>query len=299
MDRLDELDVFLAVLDAGSLAAAARRLGRSAPAVTRIVAGLEDRLGARLFDRTTRRLAATAEGRALAERARDLLAEYGEIVRTVPGRGSLAGEIRITAPVMFGRMHVAPALAAFLDAHGGVTVDLTLDDGNRDLVGEGFDVAIRIGSLPDSELVARQVGEVGRTIVAAPAYLDRHGHPGAPGDLSRHALIQTRSVPGPAEWRLQQDGQPRIVRFKPRFAVNHGETALAMTRAGVGIARALSYQVMEDIAAGRLVRILARFEPPLRPVHIVHLGRRHMAERTRALVDHLTDALSSRSYLSV
>jgi DNA-binding transcriptional LysR family regulator len=298
MDRLFEVEVFLAVLDAGSLSAAARRLGRSGPAVTRILSGLEDRLGARLFDRTTRSLAMTEEGRRLEEQARALLAGYGELARTARQRGELSGRVRVTAPVVFGRLHVAPSLARFMAAHEGVAVDLTLDDSNRDLVGEGYDAAIRIGTLPDSELVARQVGEVGRYVVASPVYLERAGRPEDPGDLSGHALILTRSVPGPAEWRLEQDGRPRVVRFEPRLAVNHVETALAMARDGVGIARAHSYQVAEELATGRLVRILATFEPPPRAVHVVHLGRRHMAARTKALVQHLADDLASRSYVS-
>jgi DNA-binding transcriptional LysR family regulator len=298
MDRLFEVEVFLAVLDAGSLSAAARRLGRSGPAVTRILSGLEDRLGARLFDRTTRSLAMTEEGRRLEEQGRALLAGYGELARTARQRGELSGRVRVTAPVVFGRLHVAPSLARFMAAHEGVAADLTLDDSNRDLVGEGYDAAIRIGTLPDSELVARQVGEVGRYVVASPVYLERAGRPEDPGDLSGHALILTRSVPGPAEWRLEQDGRPRVVRFEPRLAVNHVETALAMARDGVGIARALSYQVAEELATGRLVRILATFEPPPRAVHVVHLGRRHMAARTKALVQHLADDLASRSYVS-
>ncbi|WP_406855259.1 LysR family transcriptional regulator [Alsobacter sp. KACC 23698] len=298
MDRLFELEVFLAVLDAGSLSAAARRLGRSGPAITRILSGLEDRLGARLFDRTTRSLAVTEEGRNLEEQARGLLAGYGALARTAKQRGELSGRVRVTAPVVFGRLHVAPSLARFMAAHEGVAVDLTLDDANRDLVGDGYDAAIRIGALPDSELVARQVGEVGRYLVASPAYLERAGCPMDPSELSGHALILTRSVPGPAEWRLEQEGRPRIVRFEPRFSVNHVETALALARDGVGIARALSYQVAEDLGAGRLVRLLAAFEPPLRAIHVVHLGRRHMAARTKALVRHLADDLGSRSYVS-
>ncbi len=297
MDRLNELEIFLAVLDSGSLAGAARRLGRSGPAVTRILSALEDRFGVRLFDRTTRSLAVTEEGKRLEAHARDLLAGYSKLAKSAQARGELTGLLRITAPVVFGRLNVAPLLAIFMTEHEGISIDLVLDDTNRDLVGQGFDAAIRIGFLAQSELVARRVGTVGRFVVAAPAYLQRAGIPADPADLSAHSLILTVSLPGPAEWRLDEGGQPRIVRFTPRISVNHVETALAMARAGVGIARALSYQVANDLKEGRLVRILAEFEPPARAVQVVHLGRRHMPARTRALVKHLTQSLATNPHL--
>ena len=185
MDRLDELAIFVRIVEEGSLARAAARLRRSPPAVTRALAALEDRLGVRLVDRTTRRLAPTEAGRALYDKARALVADYEAATagaRDAPVRGLL----RITAPVQFGRRHIAPVVARFLDAHDGVEVELLLNDRNIDLIDEGIDVALRIGPLADSTLTARPVGHVRRLWVASPAYLKRRGMPRAPADLAHH-----------------------------------------------------------------------------------------------------------------
>lgn len=297
MDRLSELEVFIAVLDAGSLSGAARKLGRSGPAITRIVAGLEDRLGVRLLERTTRRLSVTEDGRRLEASARDLLAGYAELSRPAQQRNAYSGLLRVTAPVVFGRLFVAPLVAEFLADHPRIDVELTLDDQNRDLVGEGFDVAIRIGDMAASELMVRKVGKVRRYLCASPAYLERAGMPRDPSDLLAHALIQTVSVPAPAEWRLDDNGRPRVVRFTPRARVNHVETALTLALEGVGIVRALSYQVASHVDLGQLVRLLPDYEPPARDVHIVHLGRRHMSNRTKVFVRHLGERLAAHHHL--
>jgi DNA-binding transcriptional LysR family regulator len=195
MDRLDELAVFLAVLEAGSLAGAARRLRRSPPAVTRILAGLEERTAARLVERTTRALAPTEAGRHLAEQARRLLADYDEAMRMAGGDRIPRGPVRVTAPVVFGQRHVTPLVTGFLTAHPGVRMELHLSDRNVDLVEEGLDVAVRIGVLPDSGLVVRRVGEVRRMLVASPGYLAAHGTPAGPADLAGHDVMFTASRP--------------------------------------------------------------------------------------------------------
>jgi DNA-binding transcriptional LysR family regulator len=293
MDRLDELTIFLAIVDEGSLAGAARRLRRSPPAVTRTLAALEDRLGVRLLDRTTRRLAATEAGRQLAGRARDLLASYADAIRDAETTTAPRGTLRITAPVVFGRKHVTPIVTAFLAEYPAIAVELMLSDGNLDLIENSLDVAIRIGVQPDSGLIARRVGEVRRVLVAGPDYVQRHGMPDAPDALANHAILLTTSRPGTTEWRFRQGSRQRAVRLEPRLTVNDVEATLAAARENHGIASALSYQVIDDLEAGRLVRLLPEWEPPPLPVQIIMLGTPHRPPRVRAFVDHAIQSLAS------
>src|SRR5512143_543519 len=188
MDRLDELAIFVRIVEEGSLVRAASRMRRSPPAITRALAQLEERIGLRLIDRTTRRLAPTEAGRALYGKAHALMADYEAATIAAPD-APVRGVLRITAPVQFGRRHIAPIVARFLDAHDGVEVELLLNDRNIDLIDEGVDVALRIGGLEDSTLTARRVGHVKRLWVASPAYLKRRGVPHAPGDLVHHEAI--------------------------------------------------------------------------------------------------------------
>ena len=292
MDRLDELTVLVAVLEAGSLAAASQRLRRSPPSITRALAALEDRVGARLVERTTRRLAATEAGRTLAGQARAVLAGYADAVRDA-NEAPLRGTVQVTAPVVFGRRHVTPLALAFLDAHPAVAVDLVLADRNLDLVEEGLDAAVRIGPLADSSLVARRVGEVRRVLVASPGYLAARGTPRTPGDLARHDAIFSSSRPVPVEWRFKHGARGRVVRLAPRLLVNEVEAALVGARMGRGIAMALSYQVADDLAAGVLVRLMPGHEPPPLPVQLVTPGGRHMAPRVRAFLDHAAQHLGT------
>ena len=285
MDRLDELTVLVAVLETGSLAAASRRLRRSPPSITRALAALEDRVGTRLVERTTRRLTATDAGRSLAGQARAVLAGYAEAVRDA-SEVLLRGTVRVTAPVVFGRRHVTPLVTVFLDAHPGVTIDLVLADRNLDLIEEGLDAAVRIGPLADSTLVVRRVGEVRRMLVASPDYLATHGAPHTLGDLVRHDAIFSSGRPVPFEWRFRDGARGRVVRLAPRLLVNDVEAALVAARMGRGIAMALSYQVADDLSAGLLVRLLPGHEPPPVPVQLVVPGGRHMAPRVRAFLDH-------------
>ena len=284
MDRLDELHVFIAILDAGSMAAAARKLGRSPAAVTRILALLETRAGARLFERSTRRLTPTETGLRLAEQARRLLADYDAALQP-PGAGAPRGLLRLTAPTVFGRRHVAPVVTRFLARHPDIQVDLTLSDRNVDLIEEGIDAGLRIGALSNMSLVARRLGEVRQVTVASPAYLDRRGTPHVPADLAGHELIMSTSVRTMAEWRFRADGREHVVRYGPRLRMNDVEAVLAAARDGFGIARAMSYQVEPDLRAGLLRRLLVDYEPEPAPVHLVLPSSRHMAPRLRAFVD--------------
>jgi DNA-binding transcriptional LysR family regulator len=284
MDRLDEMAVLAAVLDTGSLAAAGRRLRRSPPAITRTIAALEQRIGTRLVERTTRRLAPTEAGRALADRARLLLDLYAEAMQA-PVEAALRGTLRITGPVVFGRRHVTPCVLAFQAEHPDLRVELDLADRNLDLVEEGLDVAVRIGAMADSGLMARRVGAVRRVVVASPAYLAEHGTPLTPGDLARHVTIVSVARGGLLEWRFRDGGRERVVRLTPRLTVNDIEAMLVAARSGFGVVRALSYQVVEELKAGSLVRLLADFEPPAEPVQLVFSGGGMMRPSVRAFVE--------------
>lgn len=292
MDRLDELAVLVAVVDQGSLIGAARRLRRSPPAITRTLAALEQRVGARLIERTTRRLSATVTGRALADRSRALLSAYDEAVADITP-APVRGLLRITAPVQFGRLHVAPLVIAFLQQFPESQVELVLNDRYLDLIEEVLDVAIRIGALVDSSLLMRRVGEVGRLVVASPDYLARRGTPLEPAELTAHDTIFSTSNSGPLEWRFVSRGRTTVVRLAPRLLANDVEARLDAARAGHGIARVLSYQVTEDLASGRLVRVLRPFEPPPLPVQLVAAGRAHMPPKIRAFLDLAAEQLTA------
>jgi DNA-binding transcriptional LysR family regulator len=284
MDRLDELSVFVGIVDAGSLVGASRRLRRSPPAVTRALGSLEDRIGVRLVERTTRRLAPTEAGSALAERARALLADYDKLLAGA-AQAPVRGVLRITAPVQFGRRHVAPIVSAFLNEYPEVRVELSLNDHNLDLIEQGLDVAVRIGPLEDSSLVARQVGSVRRVVVASPEYLARRGVPRTPQDLVIHDTIFGMARSPAREWRFGPSSRGATVRLSPRLLVDDVETQLQAVLAGRGIARVLSYQVRDEVASGTLVQLLNGFEPEPIPVQLVTSSRANMAPKVRAFLD--------------
>ncbi|MGG5818754.1 LysR family transcriptional regulator [Falsiroseomonas sp. HW251] len=291
MDRLDTLVTFLAVAEAGGLSAAGRRLGRSPPAMSRALAELEARLGVRLADRSTRRFALTDAGRRLAEQARRALGDIEDALREAAGEGREArGRLRLAAPLVFGRRHVAPVVAMFLDAHPAVSVDLVLSDRVIDLVEEGLDLAVRIGRLPDSSLRRRHLGSLRRVLVASPAYLARRGTPSRPDDLAAHDLVVFASQAAPPSWRFAGG-----ITLQPqaRFAVNEAEAAVAAAVEGRGVLQALSYQPAAEIAAGRLVRLLREHEPPPIPVQLVHPAGRFMPARLRAFLDEAAPRLAA------
>ena len=295
MDRLDELIVLAAILDAGSLAGAARRLRRSPPAITRTLAGLEQRVGARLVQRSTRQLTATEAGRHLGARARQILADYEQAVGQLKEskEAPIHGMLRITAPSLFGRMHVAPLLFNFLDAHPGIRADLVLTNRDLDLIDEGIDVAVRIGPLNRAGLVSRRVGHVRRVLSASPAYLRRRGRPRAPRDLTKHDIVHNWTRPSPVEWRFRAAGRDLVVRPIPRFMTTEVDALLVAIRAGRGIGRTLSYQVADEHASGALIRLLREYEGPSMPVHLVVPSSRHMPRSVRAFLDYMGPALDS------
>ena len=296
MDRLDELGVFVRIVEEGSLVRAAARLRRSPPAVTRALAALEDRIGVRLVDRTTRRLAPTEAGRALYDKARTLLQDY-EAATAGAREAPVRGLLRVTAPVQFGRRHISPLVSKFLDAHAGVEVELLLNDRNVDLIEEGIDVAARIGALADSALTARPVGHVRRLWVASPAYLKRHGMPRAPDELARHEAVlgTSRST---MDWVFAGARRGAPMHMTGRLRVDDVETRLRAARDGRGIAQLLSYQVADDLAAGRLVRLLQAWELPPLPVHLVTKGRAHRAPKIEAFLAFAAKRLLALQVLS-
>ena len=253
--------------------------------MTRALAALERRAGVSLIARTTRQLMATEAGRELAASARRILSEYDVSLSGVAG-APVRGLLRITAPLAFGRRHVTPIVAEFLDLYPEVQVELTLSDRNLDLIEEGLDLAVRIGALPSSRLVARKVGEVRRVLVGAPDYLERRGVPQRPSDLAGHDTIASIAAGQTLLWRFAGSGRDAGVTITPRLIVNEVESVLIAARSGRGLARALSYQVAPDLAEGTLVRLLREWEPPAAPVQLVVPGGQHLAPKVRAFLDH-------------
>jgi len=286
MDRLQRMAVFVAVAEEESFSAAARRLGMSPPAVTRAITALEGRLGVRLLNRTTRFVRATEAGRRYLDDARRILAEVDEADDVAAGiHGEPRGHLGITAPVLFGKMFVMPGIVEFLQRHPGIQVSALFLDRVVNLLEEGLDVAIRIGDLPDSSMNALRVAHVRRVVCAAPAYLARHGTPRKPEDLSKHRVVATSAVSATTEWKFVRGGKSCSVRVKPRLTVSTNDAALEAAREGLGVTRLLSYQVATLLATDELKIVLAEFEPPHLPIHVVHREGRHGSAKTRAFVD--------------
>ena len=295
MDRLHVLEVFAAVADKGSFAAAAPPLRLSPAAVTRAVAALEGRLGVRLVNRTTRSFSLTEPGLGYLTAVRRVLADLGEAEHIATGTsGFPQGHLRVTAPVTFGRMHLMPVLAEFLRGQPQITASLTVLDRVANLIEEGFDVAIRIAQLPDSTLVARRVGEVRRLLVASSDYLSRHGRPHRPADLRRHDLIAFEGMFAGGQWRHCVGGRASTTPIVSRIMVNDAQAAIEAAERGEGIAGALSYMVTRQIAAGTLVTLLDDFAASPVPVQLVYPQARLLAAKVRAFVDFAAPRLSRR-----
>jgi DNA-binding transcriptional LysR family regulator len=288
MDRLEAMRVFVAALDAGSLAAAGRRLGHSAAAVSRAIALLEARVGAPLLHRTTRSLRLSEAGERYAATCRRVLAELDEADLLAAGEGAVPrGVLTITAPLVSGAQVLRPVLDAFLDAQPAVRAKLLLLDRPVSLVDEGIDVALRIAHLPDSSLVALRIGEVRRVVCGAPAYLAGRPPIVAPGDLSGHSVVAIATF-GQDSWTFAPaapNGAARHVAFTPRLVVNNVEAAVSSALGGHGLTMAFSYQVAELVRDGKLAVVLADAELPPRPVHLVTPEGRLAVPKVRAFVD--------------
>jgi DNA-binding transcriptional LysR family regulator len=247
---------------------------------------LETGLGVRLLHRSTRRIHLTDAGTQYLERCRRILADLDEANASVSDLGrSLAGPITLTAPILFGHQHVAPVVTEFLASHREVSVNLILTDRNVNIVEEGIDLAIRIGNLDDSAMVARPLGRVRRVACASPAYLKRRGTPKAPKDLANHTCLLFSGLSPTPYWEFREAGQPRQIRVQGTFSSNHGASVIEAARGGLGVIVALSYQVQELVAAGELRVVLQRFEPVPVPVNAVLPSGRLQPARVRALAD--------------
>jgi DNA-binding transcriptional LysR family regulator len=293
MDRLDEVSVFLAVAEHESFAAAARRLGRSPAVVTRAIADLEARLGVRLFTRTTRAVNLTDVGQRFRVGAQRVLADFEEIEREAAGEGNAPrGELNVTAPILFGRLHVLPIITDFLTAYPDVSVRLLVTDRPTDLVEEGLDVAIRIGVLRDSSAIATSIGALPSCVVATPEYVARRGTPKEPADLGAHDIVAFGGLWGLERWTFANGVS---VAIKPRLTVTTAEAAIDAARSGFGITRMLGYQVADPIAEGSLVRLLRDYEVEPWPVHLLYPSGPHPAPKLRAFVDFAVPRLRQRT----
>ncbi len=285
MDRIRTLEVFVAVAEAESFAAGARALGLSAPSATRGINALEERLGARLFTRTTRRVRLTDVGAAYLEDARDILAQLVSADDAARGAASNpVGKLRITCSNEFGRIYVAPILIDYLDAYPDVTADVLMVDRIVNMVEEGFDVAVRIGSLPSSGLSAVKVGQVRRVVCGSPSYFEQHGVPKSPMDLGEHRIVSASPVSPVSEWRFG-GGLDQVARINPRLVVSSIASGIDVARRGWGLCRVLSYQIGPDLEAGTLKAVLEEFEPDPLPIHLVHVEGRRAAAKVRTFLD--------------
>ena len=282
MDRLLTLEMFVAVANEGGFAAAARKLGSSPPAVTRGIAALEARLGTVLFHRSTRAVALTDAGAAFLEQARRILADLVGAEREIRGaEAEPRGQLHLTAPVMFGRLHVLPVVGALMAQHRELAVRMMLIDRNVRIVEEGIDVAVRIGELPESSLIARRVGETRRVICASPAYLKRAGVPKTPSDLTQHRCIGFTGLAPTSEWSFASER----VALRPALTTNQVDVAIDACLRGTGCSQFLCYQVKALLDARKLVRLLPDLEPPALPIQLAYPHARLLSSNVRAFVD--------------
>jgi DNA-binding transcriptional LysR family regulator len=295
MDRLDAMAVLLAAVDAGSLSAAARRLGLPLATVSRRVAELEAHLGARLLTRSSRRLTLTDAGRSYAAAAKRILEEVGEAERAAAGEYSAPkGELMVTAPIVFGRLHVLPVVMDFLAAYPEIAVRLVQADRVIDLQESHVDLAVRIADLPDSSLIALRVGSIRRVVCASPAYVARRGAPQRPADLAAHDCITFEGPIAPDIWAFASGETAATIPIRPRLVVNTAEAAVDAAVAGLGVTRVLSYQVADALRAGILILALQDCEPPPSPVSLIYAGQGLLPQKLRAFLDFAAPRLKAR-----
>lgn len=288
MDTLEAMRVFTAVAAESSFTKAARRLGLSVQTASKAVRRLEQRLGAQLFDRTTRSVALNDTGRAYLERCLELLEQLDEVESAVrEEHGRLVGRVRMTAPTSFGERSLVPVLGELLDAHDGLRIDLDLTDRKVALVEEGYDLALRVGALEDSTLVARRLAPMRVVVCASPEYLARNGTPGTPRELAGHACLVDTNFRNERQWPFRIDGALERVAIDGPFQANTPEAIRHMALSGLGIALSPLYAVNGDLVAGRLVRLFEGSEALDFGVYALYPHRRHLSGRVRAVVDHL------------
>jgi DNA-binding transcriptional LysR family regulator len=294
MDKLRAMAAFVQIVEKGSLTAAAEALGTSPPSAVRALAALERALGARLLNRTTRRIALTDEGRAYYDRARRILADVADAEAAASTKQAVPqGRLAIGAPVMFGRLHAAPLVAEFVDRHPEIKVELLLMDRVVNLVEEGLDATLRIGALADSSLVALEVGRTRRVVCASPACLKRHGVPRVPADLARRPCIRVTGLAS-GEWEFKVGGKPVRVRVDGPITTNQVDAGIDACVQGLGYGMFLCYQVIAHQRAGRLRYVLEAYEPEPNPVSLVYPQARLVSARLRAFIDWIVPRLRTR-----
>lgn len=286
MDRLESMAIFLAVVDEGGFAAAARKLKISPPVVTRAVSELEAAMNVRLLTRTTRVVRVTDAGMRYASDCRRVLADIAEMEDVASGtHGAVRGRLVVTAPALFGRMYVTPIVMAYLRRYPETEVECRFADRVVNMMDEGVDVAVRIGQLQDSSYQAIPVGQVRRVLCASPGYLEQHGTPLVPAELKQHVIVSANGVTPSQDWRFMKDDTPTVVRVQPRLAVMSNDEAIIAALDGFGITRVLSYMVAPHLSDGRLVEVLRTHETAVLPVHVMQHEGRHAARKVRAFLD--------------
>lgn len=289
VNRSGEMEAFVQVVERGGFSAAARTLGMTPSAVSKLFARLEARLGVQLVQRSTRKLQLTPEGGQFYERSTRVLADLDEAERCAAAGAAPRGRVSINTSVSFGHLVLVPLLPKFLAQHPEVTIDLSVTDRVVDLMDERADIAIRWGPLPPSELVARRLGETAQAIVGAPAYLERFGTPRTPQELAAHNRLGTNYRRNLPDWPLRVDGRPADMPVSGNVRASDGETLRRLALEGIGLARLSMYHVGDDIAQGRLVPVLEEFNPDdMAPIHAVYLGKPgRLPARVRAVLDFL------------
>ncbi|MGQ3301264.1 LysR substrate-binding domain-containing protein [Reyranella sp.] len=286
MDRLDAMSILREAVDAGSLSAAGRRLGMPLATVSRKVSDLERHLGTRLLNRSTRQLTLTDAGRSFVAACRRILDDVAEAERSASGEYSAPkGELSLSAPIVFGRLHVLPVASAFLKTHPEIDIRLMLSDRIVDLQEDRVDIAIRIGELPDSSMVATRVGSTRRVLCGSPAYFAEHGMPQHPRELATRDCITFSGLMSADSWTFKAGKSDSVVKIHSRLVVNTAEAAIDAAIAGVGVTRVLSYQVAKAVRAGTLVVALQEFEAAPSPVSLVHTGQPLLPLKLRAFLD--------------
>ncbi|MEM7569044.1 MAG: LysR family transcriptional regulator [Pseudomonadota bacterium] len=285
MDRLQALQVFLAVAQAESFVGGARAMGLSAPSATRGINALEESLGTRLFTRTTRTVRLTDAGKTYFEDVRQIIDHLQDANDTVSGSALRPiGRLRLTCSHEFGRIYVLPIVRDYLDAYPDMEVDMVMVDRIVNLVEEGFDLAVRLGSLPSSDLSAVRVGQVRRVVCGAPRYFKQHGVPATPEALVDHKVIAIGAISRSPEWKFGTKLQ-KVVKLRPRLTVSSVAAGIEAARAGWGLTRVLSYQIGPDLAKGTLETVLEDFEPEHLPIHLVHVEGRRAPAKVRSFID--------------
>jgi DNA-binding transcriptional LysR family regulator len=297
MDRLEAMSLLLSVVEAGSLSAASRKLGVPLPTVSRKISDLETHLNTRLLTRSTRKLALTDSGAAYLAAAKRILDEVSEAERAAAGEHAAPrGDLVITAPVVFGRLHVLPVIAEFLARWPEINVRLVLADRNLHLIDDHIDIAVRIGALADSALIASQVGAVRNVVCGSPAYFAAHGVPERPQDLSALAAVTFDPLSSSQPWIFRDPKSKRELRapVRSRLSVNTAEAAIDGAAAGLGVTRVLSYQATQPVLDGRIQIVLAEYEPEPAPVSLIHAGHELTPLKVRMLLDFAAPRLRAR-----